>query len=218
MQSKISDKQEELDALPDSVGMDGNEAYQTLLKQISDAEKSLSKENTTDDYLNGLKAQKKEFELQLSIHEERVSRVMKNAEHEEEIECLENLRRQKEQDKANCEKILEQIENLDKKKNELLVSDINSLFSTVKWKLFSYKKNGTYDKCCIPIIDGREFGKTTNKAREEIVKVDIAVSIQRMLGVNIPIVLDNAESLDKTNREKLKEFGRQMILLCVKGD
>lgn len=218
LESKIEDKQKELDTIPDSVDMSANESYQKLLEEISDAEKSLSKENTVDDYLNGLKAQKKELEGQLAVHKDRVSRVMKNAEHEEEIERLESLRNQKEQDKATCQNILDQIETLDKKKNELLVSDINKLFGIVKWKLFSYKKNGTYEKCCIPMVDGYEFGKTTNKAREIFAKVDIAVSIQNMLGVNIPIVLDNAESLDKENREKLKDFGRQMILLRVKGE
>lgn len=215
LQSQIFDKQKELDALPDSVDMSSNKAYQELLKRISDAEKSLSEQNTIDDYLNDIKAQKHDLEVQLSVHKERISRVMKNAEHEEEKERLENLRKQKEQDKANCEKILNQIADLDKKKNELLVADINAMFDIVKWKLFDYKKNGTYEPCCIPIIDGYEFGKTANKAREDIAKVDIAVSIQNMLSVNVPIVLDNAESLDKTNRDKLNKFGRQMILLCV---
>lgn len=218
LESKIEDKQKELDTIPDSVDMSANESYQKLLEEISDAEKTLSKENTIDDYLDGLKAHKKELERNLTVHKDRVSRVMKNAEHEEEIGRLEELREQKESDKAICQKILDQIEALDKKKNELLVSDINKLFGIVKWKLFSYKKNGTYEKCCIPMVDGYEFGKTTNKAREIFAKVDIAVSIQNMLGVSVPIVLDNAESLDRSNREKLKEFGRQMILLRVKGD
>lgn len=219
LRGQIENNQSELAALPETADMSTDEAYQELAKQILDAEKAMSEENTTEDIIARLSARKRTLEAQLCVHKDRVSRVMKNAEHEEEISRLEDLKRKKEQDKANCQKILDQVEKLDKRKNELLVSDINSMFQIVKWKLFSYQKsNNAYVKCCIPLVDGFEFGKTTNKAREILAKVDIAVSVQNMFGTNIPIILDNAESLDRSNKDKLKEFGRQMILLCVKGD
>lgn len=126
-----------------------------------------------------------------------IARVMKNAELEDRIEFLRNEHAQKEQAKANCEKILVLLEELDKKKNELMVDDINRHFGgRVTWDLFAFAKNGGYKKdYCEPCIDGYLVRDTANHGRKIEAMLIIALTIQKIVGIQAPVILDDGESL-----------------------
>ena len=66
------------------------------------------------------------------------------------------------------------------RKNELMVEEINSKFSIIKWDLYEFNKSGTYQAACIPTVDGYIFGDTTNEGREIAAKIDICQSIQKL--------------------------------------
>ena len=120
-----------------------------------------------------------------------------------------------EQAKADAEKMLYQIDVLSRRMNDLFVEEINSHFSLVKWQLFEYQKNGGYKEICVPTIDGYRFGESTNTGREIRGKLDICQSLQKFYGMTVPIILDNAESINDFN---LPELESQLILLSVTDD
>lgn len=128
---------------------------------------------------------------------------------------LQESRASFEQKKADAEKILYQIDILSRRMNDLFVEEINSHFSLVKWQLFDYQKNGGYKEICVPTIDGYRFGESTNTGREIRGKLDICQSLQKFYGVTVPIILDNAESINDFN---LPELDSQLILLTVTDD
>jgi hypothetical protein len=122
---------------------------------------------------------------------------------------------EQEQKKAYAEQLLYQADLLSKRKNDLMVDEINSHFSMVKWQLFEYQKNGGYKEICVPTIDGYRFGESTNTGREIRGKLDICQSLQKFYGMTVPIILDNAESINEFNLPKLDS---QLILLTVTDD
>ena len=107
------------------------------------------------------------------------------------------------------------MKEVSKRKNALLVEEINQHFGIVSWKLFDYQKNGEYKEVCVPMVDGKEFGVTTNTGREIQAKLDICNSFQKFFDMFVPIFLDGAESL---NNEYIPAVDTQLILLTVTED
>lgn len=116
--------------------------------------------------------------------------------------------------KLKAEKILYQIGLINKAKNEIVVDEINSHFKKVKWKLFEYQMNGEYKEICEPTIDDKPLFSSVNTGKRLEAEVDILDGLQNFYGQNLPIILDNAECLDSTSKEKIKT-NRQLILLNV---
>jgi len=139
-----------------------------------------------------------------------------NAEIDRKILELQNEHRDLEQKKADAEKILYQLSLVSRRKNDVLVEEINSHFSIVKWQLFDYQKNGEYKgDVCVPMIDGKRFGESLNTGREILGKLDICQSLQKFYDTYVPIFLDNAESLNEYN---VPELETQLVRLTVTED
>lgn len=154
-------------------------------------------------------------EQELEYINNRIALVERNKEIDEKIKALQTERMNYEQEKANAEMILDQLAILSRRKNELLVEEINSKFKTVKFTLFEFLKNGNYSEVCIPTIDGKRFGESTNTGKELIGRIDICESLQKFNECYLPIFLDNAESLNSFN---VPEVDTQLILLSVTDD
>ena len=125
--------------------------------------------------------------------------------------------RQAEINRANAEKIIYQLAELNKVKNASLENSINKHFKLVKWKLFKVLKNGNYEDDCTPIIDDRELWKSTNKGREVLAKLDIVDGLSRFYEQSYPILLDNAESLSEVTESRI-EIGNQLVMFKVSED
>ena len=129
-----------------------------------------------------------------------------------------DLRKQQmvyEQDRANAEKILYQLDLIQKEKNLIVTEEINKHFSLVKWKMFDYLKNGSYTETCIPMVGDKELGAALNNAMQIRAKIDICDSLQRFYDTHNPVFLDNAEALDSENQGGLVA-DTQLVLLTVK--
>lgn len=105
------------------------------------------------------------------------------------------------------------LDQLDQRKNELLVDSINSYFGgRVTWDLFAFAKNGGYKKdYCVPRIDGYEIhDNTANHGRKIEAMMIIALTIQKIVGIQCPVILDDGESLDPW---RLPECESQLIVM-----
>lgn len=116
--------------------------------------------------------------------------------------------KQAEINRAKAEKLIYQIEQLNKAKNSMLEQSINDHFSIVKWKLFKTLKNGNVEDACTPIVDGYEFGTSTNKGREILAKIDIINSLSTYYNQIFPVFLDNAENLSAQTEARLNLVGQ----------
>lgn len=165
-----------------------------------------------DELMAQLEEEKKELISELDSVKEKIAQSANNVRIDEQISELQEKQRDYERAKADAERILYQLSLVSKKKNELLVEEINNHFGIVKWVLFDFQKNGEYKECCIPTIDGKRFGDSTNTGREIEAKLDICNSFQKFFGMQVPVFLDGAESLSK---EYYPKMDCQMIYLSV---
>lgn len=210
--------EKQLSELPQEIDVTATEEYKALEQQIAEKEEAMHKANDISAVKAELKVQENELRQQLSECERKIAES--NTEKDEQrLEELRAEQRIQEQNKANAEKILDLLDELDKAKNETLSDSINSHFSLVKWKLFELNKSGGYKSVCIPTVNGKSILTTmSNKGNRILGRVDICNSIQKISGMSVPIVLDDSESLDSTNQKKVADMVDSQLIMLIVND
>ena len=196
-----------------------SEKYKEIESKISDREESMKKMQNLKDIKAELKTEEERIRSELAEVDRKISAA--NTESDEiRLEELKKSKFDKEQEKADAEKILDLLKELEKAKNEELSEEINSKFGIVNWQLFETAKNGNYKSVCVPMIDGKSILTTmSNKGNRILGRVDICRSIQKISGINCPIWLDDLESLDEENQKKVAEMVEsQLIMLEVSNN
>lgn len=214
----LADLEKQLSELPQEIDVTTTEEYKELEQQIAEKEQAMHKANDISSVKAELKAQESELRQQLSECERKIAES--NTERDEQrLEELKQTRIDSEQNKANAEKILDLLDELDKAKNETLSDSINSHFSLVKWKLFELNKSGGYKSVCIPTVNGKSILTTmSNKGNRILGRVDICNSIQKISGMSVPTILDDTESLDSTNQKKVADMVDSQLIMLIVND
>ncbi len=214
--SKLEEYHKQLDAIPKVVDISDTEEYKKLSAEIDAKEAEMQKSMKIDDMRGQLKQEENEIRRKLSECESQISKSDTSAD-EQRLEELRDRRIDMEQKKTDAEKILYLLGELEKTKNQKLSSKINKHFETVQWQLFEVNKSGGYKSVCIPTVDGKSILSTmSNKGNQIIGKVDICNSIQKINDLSVPVFLDDSESLDVSNKERVsKSVGCQLIMLEV---
>lgn len=120
--------------------------------------------------------------------------------------------------KAKAEKMLFQVTEFEKFKNNLLTAEINKHFDLVDWRLFEIQKNGEYKACCYPTYEGKAIDVDTNTALSVAMRLDIASSLQRFNNLYVPIFIDKAESLDTQTRNDIASHSDTQIIWLTVSD
>lgn len=207
--------EKQLAAMPEKPDMSGNAEYQQKKARYDELEKQIAELKDSTNVADTFREERKAALAELESAREKIAQASNNVRIDEQIADLQAKQRDYEQAKADAEKILYQLSLISKKKNELLVEEINNHFGIVKWVLFDYQKNGECKEVCIPTVDGKRFGESTNTGREIEAKLDICNSFQKFFDMYVPIFLDGAESLNACYMPKLDT---QLITLSVSED
>lgn len=207
----------QLAGIPEEADYTQNEEYVKLNARHNEVLAEIERLQVADDaaLAAALEAEKTDLKSRLEEVNKIIAQAANNIRIDEQIADMQHKQREYEQVKADAEKILHQLKEVSKRKNELLVEEINQHFGIVSWKLFDYQKNGEYKEVCVPMVDEKEFGVTTNTGREIQAKLDICNSFQKFFDMYVPIFLDGAESL---NDEYIPAVDTQLILLTVTED
>jgi DNA repair exonuclease SbcCD ATPase subunit len=207
----------QLAGIPEEADYTQNEEYVKLNARHNEVLAEIERLQAADDaeLVASLKIEKEDLKSQLEEVNKIIAQAANNIRIDEQIADMQKKQREYEQAKADAEKILHQLKEVSKRKNALLVEEINQHFGIVSWKLFDYQKNGEYKEVCVPMVDGKEFGVTTNTGREIQAKLDICNSFQKFFDMFVPIFLDGAESI---NDEYVPAVDTQLILLTVSED
>lgn len=225
-QDAIAKKEElskQLSEIPSEADYTQNEDYVKLKaerdKVLADIEKLES--DGADKIVTDLKVEKADLQSQLDEVNKIIAQAENNVQIDYKIADMQHKQNEYGQAKADAERILYQLKEVSKRKNKLLVEEINQHFGIVRWKLFDFQKNGEYKEVCIPTVLDEEagiykvFGDTTNTGREIEAKIDICNSFQKFFNMYVPIFLDGAESI---NDEYVPAVDTQLILLTVTDD
>lgn len=218
LNTAIADLKKQLAELPQEIDVSATEEYKALEQQIAEKEQAMHKANDISAVKAELKSQETALRQQLAECESQIAKADTAAD-EQRLEELKQTRIDSEQNKANAEKILDLLDELDKAKNEALTEAVNSHFGLVKWQLFEYAKNGNYKSCCIPTVDGKSILTTmSNKGNRILGRVDICNSIQKISGISTPIILDDSENLSTDNQKKVAEMVDSQLIMLIVND
>lgn len=218
LNTAIADLEKQLSELPQEIDVTATEEYKALEQKIAEKEQAMHKANDISAVKAELKAQETALRQQLAECESQIAKSDTAAD-EQRLEELKQTRIDSEQNKANAEKILDLLDELDKAKNEALTEAVNSHFGLVKWQLFEYAKNGNYKSCCIPTVDGKSILTTmSNKGNRILGRVDICNSIQKISDISVPIILDDSESLSTDNQKKVAEMVNSQLIMLIVND
>lgn len=199
LQKQLAKQQAKLDSIKEI-----NIATTKEYKMIREKKSALDLTNDLNKKLKELREEEEKLNQTITDFEVRMAKVRANDSIDEKIEELCKQQKKFEQDKANCEKILYQLELVNRKKNEFLTDEINSHFELVDFKLFDYRKNGDYLECCIPTYKGKDLNVATNTGLEILMKLDIIKGLQKFYNSYLPVFVDCAESLSKETKDKIK--------------
>lgn len=218
LEKEVADLEKQLSELPQEIDISATEEYKALEQKIAEKEEAMHKANDISAIKAELKSQETALRQQLAECESKIAKSDTAAD-EQRLEELKQTRIDSEQNKANAEKILDLLDELDKAKNEALTEAVNSHFGLVKWQLFEYAKNGNYKSCCIPTVDGKSILTTmSNKGNRILGRVDICNSIQKISNISVPVILDDTENLDKANQKRIAEMVDSQLIMLIVND
>lgn len=83
--------------------------------------------------------------------------------------------------------------------DNLLEESVNKHFTLVKWKMFRTLVNGNKEPYCECTLKGVDATNGLNTAGYIMAGVDICNAISKFYGIVAPIIIDNAESINKKN-------------------
>lgn len=125
------------------------------------------------------------------------------------IEKLRTQLQQMSQEFTSLEKIEFIINAFTKARINAVEDKINSMFKTVRFKMFEIQINGGENEICEATLNGVPYGDCSNAERINM-GLDIINAISRYEGVTAPIFIDNAEGVCN-----LLPTGAQVIRLVV---
>lgn len=100
-------------------------------------------------------------------------------------------------------------------KIKAVTDKLNSRFQYVKWQMFAEQVNGGYADVCIPTVEGTSYDGLLNHGNKLLAELDIALAFQNFYSVKLPLILDDAESVDV---ERIPKVDRQLIVLRREGE
>ena len=121
----LADIKKQFAELPQEIDVSATEEYKALEQKIAEKEQAMHKANDISAVKAELKAQETVLRQQLAECESQIAKSDTAAD-EQRLEELKQTRVDSEQNKANAEKILDLLDELDKAKNEALTEAVNS--------------------------------------------------------------------------------------------
>lgn len=208
-EKRSEELEEQLDKLPQSIDISDRQEVHEIQKQIAEKEAAMSKGNSAEEIRQQLKCeyeellrQKAEVDKQFDINEE-------NDRIDAEVENLTTRQREISQEIADIERELDLLKRYERKKAELLESDINGNFEIVKVRMFEPQQNGELKDVCQILVGGEDYSRNLNFSNRLLAECDICMGFQKLYGVELPIMLDNAESVDS---ERIPKVDNQLII------
>ena len=212
---EIQGKQAELSKLPESVDLSGNAEYQKVTGDIEKAEAALHEMNNGFEQRREITEKRNGFIRECAKIDAEINSInRKKQAHDEEVESLYQAFRESSQREADIQRKKDILKNFSIKKNERIASLINPVFKEFQFEFLEYTQSGDPVETCRMVSNGIEY-RDMNHSKKILVQTDLLRGFQELSGLNLPIWIDDTESV---NDENLPDMDRQMILLKVTDD
>lgn len=194
------------------VSFEDSETYNTYVGRIKEMEANMTSIPEYDtDALSSMKdtlmAQIKEDSELLGLEKERKKQ-------EEKIESYKKQLRDNSNEMAVQERLSMQLKAYKQEYADLVSEKVNTLFERVKVEMMQQNKSGAWVPSCSISTDG-VLSHVYNKAESILSGIDISNAFMKYFGLNMPLFIDDAESISSNNSITSE---RQLIRLIVSDD
>ena len=210
---QIEEEQSKFTELPESVDITNDEEYLAVTARIAELEEKLK---SFDD----VPGKKQELRMQISNVMKQISNVDADikiaqaavTEKEKRVAELNEELKSLGQVQADIEKNIDTVLNFSIQKNKALAEKINPHFKHFQFSFLDYTIEGNPVETCKMICNGIDYNSGLNHSDKILCEVDLLNGLQEMNHLNLPIWIDDSESI---NVERIPVLDRQMIILRV---
>lgn len=195
-QKSIEHLEKKMNELPDTTDISNLPEVQEIQVQIAEKEAAMNKGNSAEEIRQQLKDEYEELLRQKAEVDKQFDSAVENDRIDTEVENLTAKQREISQEIAHIEKGLLLLKDFERKKAEMLESDINGNFEIVKVRMFEPQQNGELKDVCQITIDGESYDRNLNHGTKILAEIDICQAFQKKYDVCLPIIVDDCESLD----------------------
>lgn len=188
---------------------ENSDEYKTLRKELEDLKKSVPEVPVVDT---------SEFDKELNDVNAKIEAASNKAglraQYDKQTKQIEEVQadmKKMAQERAQLEKIEQQLVAYEQEKADIVGKRVNKFFDKCKVSMFSEKKDGSLAPNCVITMDGRRSA-TLNKEGTITAGIDVSDAFCRFYGLNMPLFIDDNESLSDDNYVTSE---RQVITLSV---
>lgn len=207
---EITATRKELDAVPPHANLTGNDEVISINNQIDNKKKALIEMSKTDTrkkiseakeiIIESIALFKGQIEASEKAEKDKANRLI----------ALNAELREISQVEANLEQKIDSVLNFSIEKNKALADEINQYFNHFEFEFLEYTIEGNPVETCKMVVDGINYFKGLNHGDRILCEIDLVKGLQKMNGLNIPIFVDDSESLDS---DRVPDIEGQLILL-----
>jgi len=210
---QIEEEQSKFTELPESVDITNDEEYLAVTARIVELEEKLKS-------FEDVPGKKQELRMQISNVMKQISNVNADikiaqaavTEKEKRVAELNEELKNLGQVQADIEKNIDTVLNFSIQKNKALAEKINPYFKHFQFSFLDYTIEGNPVETCKMICNGIDYNSGLNHSDKILCEVDLLNGLQEMNGLNLPLWIDDSESIDKS---RIPVLDRQMIVLRV---
>lgn len=207
---EITATQKELGTVPPHANLTGNDEVISINNQIDNKKKALIEMSKTDTRkkiseakeitIENIALFKGQIEASEKAEKDKANRLI----------ALNAELREISQVEANLEQKIDSVLNFSIEKNKALADEINQYFNHFEFEFLEYTIEGNPVETCKMVVDGINYFKGLNHGDRILCEIDLVKGLQKMNGLNIPIFVDDSESLDS---DRVPDIEGQLILL-----
>lgn len=207
---EIAETQKELDAVPPHANLIGNDEVISINNQIDNKKKALIEMSKTDTRKKISEAKEITIES-IALFKGQIEASEKaEKDKKNQLDTLNAELRELSQVEANLEQKIDSVLNFSIEKNKALADEINQYFNHFEFDFLEYTIEGNPVETCKMVVDGINYFKGLNHGDRILCEIDLVKGLQKMNGLNIPIFVDDSESLDS---DRVPDIEGQLILL-----
>ena len=206
----------ELDKLPKEVDLSGNAEYQELSEQIKKKEFALSAMDNGSVKRMELRQQRNHYMDEISKLDAQIQKSIADEEQKERklAELKVEFDKQK-QTVADIERQIDVISQFSIEKNAALAEKINPYFKHFQFSFLDFTIDGNPVETCKMVCGGTDYNNL-NGGDRKLCEVDLCRGLQEMNGLNLPIWIDEANTIDPWRIPM--DMEQQLILISRTDD
>lgn len=195
-----------------SAGYIDSEEYKNLRSELTRLNKDLNDIQTGNiSKISSLNSIVTQLDLDINSRMEKLALIAQADKFKNRIEELKAQHKKLGAEFELLEQHLNLVQLFITNKVQMLTDKINSKFDIARFKLFEQQINGGVNECCEAITaNGAPYNSAMSNGERVKISLDICATLARHYGVNLPIFVDNAESVTG-----MQEIEAQKILLIV---